>query len=311
VELGGAAIERATRAGLGTWVTQLRCAHLIQQAVISVNGAGVADGAERFLREHRLFRNRGQVHLALILALLDRAAFDEARAALARMEGDGLGSAEGAVQVAAAQAELAWHTGDVDLARAAVARGRAAGDAWFGLRLLAERAAMYVLTGAGLAAEMDLPAFAVPTFWPALHELEGLRRRSAGDLAGAAAELQRAADSYEGMRITRWAVRAGLAAADCDAERGDRSVPGRRRRYADLARGAGLVGTLRRVGIPVRDELTPAEESVLRHVARGCTTREIAASLGIAPGTVDQHVKSARVKLGAATRAEAAMLVDG
>jgi DNA-binding CsgD family transcriptional regulator len=311
VDLGATALERLTRVGLGTWITQFRCAHLIQQAVISLDSAAVAEGAERFLHEHRLFRNRGQVHLALLLALLDRGEFDEAREALVRMKGDGLDSPEGVVHVAAAQAEVAWHTGDVDMAAAAVTLGRTAGDAWFGLRLLGERTAMYVLTGAGLPAEVDLPSFAMPTFWPALHELEGLRRRSAGDLPGAADELRRAADSYEGMGIVRWAVRAGLAAVDCDAAQGDRTAPARRRHYAGLARRSGLVGTLRRLGIPVRDELTPAEESILRHVARGCTTREIATSLRIAPGTVDQHIKAARIKLGAATRAEAALLVDG
>jgi hypothetical protein len=61
------------------------------------------------------------------------------------MRHDGLDTAEGIVHIAAAEAELAWHTGDGDLAAAAVRRGRSAGDAWFGLRLLAERAAMYVL----------------------------------------------------------------------------------------------------------------------------------------------------------------------
>jgi DNA-binding CsgD family transcriptional regulator len=54
--------------------------------------------------------------------------------------------------------------------------------------------------------------------------------------------------------------------------------------------------------------LTPRERAVLALVQRGLTNREIARSLGIAPGTVRAHLEHAFSKLGARTRTEAASL---
>ena len=46
---------------------------------------------------------------------------------------------------------------------------------------------------------------------------------------------------------------------------------------------------------------------MLRHVAQGRTTSEIARQLGIRPSTVRTHVEHTLDKLGASTRAEAVM----
>lgn len=51
--------------------------------------------------------------------------------------------------------------------------------------------------------------------------------------------------------------------------------------------------------------LTPREREVLGWVAQGKSTREISKILGIASRTVDEHVKAAARKLGAANRAHA------
>lgn len=51
--------------------------------------------------------------------------------------------------------------------------------------------------------------------------------------------------------------------------------------------------------------LTNRETQVLQLVARGGTTKEIAADLGIAEVTVKWHVAKVLRKLGAASRAEA------
>jgi DNA-binding CsgD family transcriptional regulator len=51
--------------------------------------------------------------------------------------------------------------------------------------------------------------------------------------------------------------------------------------------------------------LTRREREVLRLVAGGRTTAEIAARLGITAHTVESHVRSVRVKLGVPTRAAA------
>ena len=51
--------------------------------------------------------------------------------------------------------------------------------------------------------------------------------------------------------------------------------------------------------------LTPREREVLGWVAQGKSTREISEILGIASRTVDEHVKAAGRKLGAANRTHA------
>jgi len=54
------------------------------------------------------------------------------------------------------------------------------------------------------------------------------------------------------------------------------------------------------------ESLTPAELDVVRALASGLTNREIAAQLWVSPRTVQTHIASTFVKLGAANRAEVA-----
>lgn len=53
-----------------------------------------------------------------------------------------------------------------------------------------------------------------------------------------------------------------------------------------------------------RDRLTPREQEVLRLIALGHTSVEIAASLGLSPRTIETHRARIHRKLGLATRAE-------
>ena len=55
------------------------------------------------------------------------------------------------------------------------------------------------------------------------------------------------------------------------------------------------------------DELTPRELEVLRLIARGQSTKAVAARLGIAAKTADNHVQSVYAKTGVSTRAGAAL----
>ncbi|THV33693.1 LuxR family transcriptional regulator [Glycomyces buryatensis] len=57
--------------------------------------------------------------------------------------------------------------------------------------------------------------------------------------------------------------------------------------------------------------LTDRETEVLRHVAAGHPSRRIAEILGITAETVETHIRSGMRKLGAKTRTEAAVLLDG
>ena len=57
-------------------------------------------------------------------------------------------------------------------------------------------------------------------------------------------------------------------------------------------------------------QLTARERECLRLVANGRSSKEIAASLGISPHTVDLHVKRAIKALGAASRRDAARMLE-
>ncbi len=75
------------------------------------------------------------------------------------------------------------------------------------------------------------------------------------------------------------------------------------------------VGITRRAGrstsrrsIETHASLTPREERVLALVSDGLHSAEIASDLGLAATTIDDTIESARVKLGARTRIQAAVI---
>lgn len=65
-----------------------------------------------------------------------------------------------------------------------------------------------------------------------------------------------------------------------------------------------VLGRTRAIGTP-SDMLTPRETEVLRHLAHGKTTPEIAAELFVSPNTVRNHVNNVIRKLNAHSRLEA------
>ncbi len=63
------------------------------------------------------------------------------------------------------------------------------------------------------------------------------------------------------------------------------------------------VQRVRDTGAPL-DALTPREQQVLKEIARGRETKEIAVALGMSAKTVDSHRRNMREKLGLATAAD-------
>ena len=76
---------------------------------------------------------------------------------------------------------------------------------------------------------------------------------------------------------------------------------------------ARLVDVARVKRLPRRVELNDRQIQVLTRVARGMTSAEIADKLRLSKRTIDFHINNARIKLHAATRAEAAIkaIADG
>lgn len=70
---------------------------------------------------------------------------------------------------------------------------------------------------------------------------------------------------------------------------------------------ARLVDVARIKRLPRRVELNDRQIQVLTWVARGMTSAEIADKLRLSKRTIDFHINNARIKLHAATRAEAAI----
>ena len=130
----------------------------------------------------------------------------------------------------------------------------------------------------------------VRAYPPLLQEAEALQRRDREGMVDAAERWRRVA--------VRGVVRCLLASGSAD----DRVAAERLAIDAGLARWATRAGWHPGSGDGV---LTARERQVMDLVAAGCTTPVIARRLGIAASTAESHVKSARLKLGATTRAGA------
>lgn len=154
-------------------------------------------------------------------------------------------------------------------------------------------------------------------------EILALHDAAAGSSRSAQQRFAAAAESHVEAR-SAWRCR--WSAADVALAGGDRT--GARRGLLDVeawaeANGHVVLATrarrsLRRLGVrraprstgTARDALTAREREVLMLVRAGLRSADIAIRLGIAVTTVDSHVRSARRKLGARSRAHAASLLN-
>jgi DNA-binding CsgD family transcriptional regulator len=133
----------------------------------------------------------------------------------------------------------------------------------------------------------------------------GYPRRLSGSAISHSARLLGAADCYQAMREPRPhrpALEADQAAANLRAE-----VKAGRLDSDAVEAVLGAAGHR----VPRRREgpagLTPREVDVLRLLARGLPNKQIARQLVISPKTVSNHVEHIYAKIGASTRAAAAL----
>ena len=301
--------ERARAHGLSTWETHFASIALVNRGLAGGWARWVLDEAPAFLAAHPVFRNRFQAHLALVLALSDLGRPDDARHRLELMAGDAA-SPEAELFTAIARAELAWLAGDLTEGRAAVEQARTHGDAWFGVRIMAEVAMAHLAVEHDEPFVAELPSTTLPELWAALHDLAGLQAWLEGDTATAVAELERAVSAWDDVALTRFAVRSAITAALVAQRLGRRDGASRRAAAVELARRGQHAAVLQRIGEARVEGLTAREEAVMLLVAEGRTSGDVAAELDISAATVESHVRSACRKLGAPSRREAALQVS-
>jgi DNA-binding CsgD family transcriptional regulator len=308
IEISVQEVAVAEAAGLRTWKAHFLTALVLNRTLASADPAWTAVAARQLIDEHPLFRNVFQAQTSLALALADLDRLDEAAAAAERHE-RAASSAEARIFAGISLIEIAWLRGD-DAAVIDLATGlRSLGEAWFGIRIASEFAAACAAAHLGVDFEPEPTAFVVPALWAGLQELEGIKRWRSGDTRGALNELDRAASAWLDVDVPRWSIRAqGLAAVLArKARRAD--ATSRWAKVNQFAKQQGLSHHLRRWGATTEPSLSSREVEVLRLVALGKTSTQIAVALGISSGTVDDHISSARRKLLVSTRREAAQKV--
>jgi DNA-binding NarL/FixJ family response regulator len=162
---------------------------------------------------------------------------------------------------------------------------------------------------------VDVMALAFPNLRGAIAELEGLRAEDpfVACVAFETAAGQWAAGSRRAALRSRWAAgEAATRAGDADralthleavdAECAALGLAPLRRRVQRSLRALGRRPARTATQLPVSE----AQLEVLRRIARGQTTHEIARALALEPSTIESHVRAAMRATGAFTRLQAA-----
>lgn len=159
-------------------------------------------------------------------------------------------------------------------------------------------------------------------------EASAIELMAAGELAEAAERFLQAAESWRPI-LWRCTLRSRWGAGHALALAGERDAAGQLLREVDAeldrsgypALRPRVLATLRSIGLgppggagggrraTSTGGLTQQEREVLSLVVDGLSTDAIARRLGVSPPTVNSHVNSAKRKLGARTRTEAAAMV--
>jgi DNA-binding CsgD family transcriptional regulator len=217
------------------------------------------------------------------------------------------------------QAELAWARGDRLALAAALDELASCSRGFFGMNAMSESAAIHTLLDDPGA--LDVPrieASLMPVVDVVRVERTAFDEWRQGHGPTAIRTFGEAAREWDERGFARFAARCHLAAGRVAAHCRDREEAVRHLDLAaEMASRWGLVpiaAATRNVLAELecqrsRARLTGREIEVLDLVAGGRSTAQIAARLGVGASTVITHVNSARTKLGAQTRMQAASMV--
>ena len=320
--VGRTLVARAHELGQVGWYHHALGAHGLQSAIAGAMNEKLPSQLGLLLRHDSRFRNRSQVRMALVLARIDNSDLDGAAEQASALRSEAR-STEDISLACVAESELADACGDAANMHAALTQLASCNAGFFGLKVIAEGCAIHLhLRSTGNLP--DLPRYSElcpPVLSGIATEREAYDEARAGRPGEGAAVMERAALEYETIGAPRFAARSWHGAASCwsRAGRSEAAVQALdRAAHLCSSHGFGSLGEaveLSRVAFRIsaaRSRITPRELQVLTAVARGATSVEIACELGTSASTVDSQVESARRKLGARTRRQAAaIVVDG
>jgi DNA-binding NarL/FixJ family response regulator len=318
--------EQVLARGIGLLPRGSEARHALQvhRAVDAVIAHGPSDDA--LDRARRVLESipPGRLHRAswgmVAIGLGDRGRFAEAEDALTRSEASPV-EPNGDRVLPWARAEVLLAAGRPDEALVLAEEAAAGPPTHFPAQAASAALVRWAVLDGAAPTVVDRPVSMFPLLQPLTAEADGLEALVAGD-PGAAVEHLRRSIADGGMlrnqRRNRWAL--------AEALRRDGRTAEAQHVLEDLAAEAGgadlrpllarAKATLRRMGASGGRRtgrhpsgLTEREVEVLLLVADGLSTPDIAARLHIARSTVDTLVRSARQKLGARTRREAAAVV--
>ena len=314
VELLEVSIARASALGEVTWRDHMTLASITDRFMSGGDPAALVDDARRFIEARPVFRNRAQAELALALSLGDVADFERAtHGVLAALEM--MTSVEDRSILLAAATELFWMAGELPRALEFGELAAELGPGWFGITAAAAAAAALARFELGLRVTVGIDRPKVPIFETFQVEIDGLRAWSDGDSGRAIALLDDAVSRWRRCGPQRYSIRAQWTAGVMACRIAHPSA-GRRLVAVEQEAGcAGLAPIARRAAM-IRHALgqtcalTTRETDALLLVADGCTSKQIAERLEIAPSTVESHIASAVRKLGARNRRQAAAMLE-
>lgn len=320
IDRGPALIAATEQRGLRRLSHHVLGAHAVHRFGTGTATDELVPRVQQLLADDPLFRNRAQVDLALAIGLLDRDDRDGARDVLSTgrrfVRND-----EDRSLLCVGEAEMAWAGADRDALFMALDELASCSRGFFGMNAFAESAAIHTMLDA--AETTDIPSFAV-SLMPVV-DVVGVERAAfeawrRGEPSAAIEGFDRAARTWNERGFIRFAARDHLAAGRVARRAGAGGEA--TRRFCDAAalaarwRLAPIADAARRaLGDLDRDRnrarLSRREVEVLELVATGLTTSEIATRLAVGGSTVTTYVNSARGKLGAQTRMQAASMVAG